>query len=174
MQISAIASAKVKKPRAGQLVDLPRVPVLRQRRDSDVGDIVGVDERLGDVPGREDDLAVEDRLQEVVLAEVLHEPAAAHDRPLDAPCLLHGQLGALGLLLAPAGEEHQPPDPTLHGQLGERAHRLHRARDRDVREVGDVHRLHVSQRGRPRRLVLPVERRLAGAGADPHRQSARR
>ena len=31
-----------------------------------------------------------------------------------------------------------------------------------------------SQRGRPGGLVLPVERRLAGAGADPHRQAARR
>ncbi len=47
------------------------MPVLRQRRDGDIGDIVGVDERLEDVLRREYDLAAEDRLQEVVLAEVL-------------------------------------------------------------------------------------------------------
>ena len=41
-------------PRTGQLVELPDVTVVGERGHRDVGDVVGVDERLGDVspPGR--------------------------------------------------------------------------------------------------------------------------
>ena len=46
------------KPRAGQLVELADVPVLGQRRDSNVGDVVGVDERLRGVTGRKGRAAI--------------------------------------------------------------------------------------------------------------------
>jgi hypothetical protein len=36
---------------------MSRVPVLRQGSHRDIGNVSGVDERLGDVPGREGDLA---------------------------------------------------------------------------------------------------------------------
>ena len=72
------------KPRAGQLVELAYVPVLGKRRDGNVGDVVGVDERLRGVTGRKRDLAAEHVLEHVVLAEVLGEPGRSHD----------GQLGA--------------------------------------------------------------------------------
>ena len=45
--------------RAGELVELANVPVVGQRGDRDVGNVVGVDERLPDVSGGERDLALE-------------------------------------------------------------------------------------------------------------------
>jgi hypothetical protein len=66
---------------------------------SDVGDVVRAEEPRRDVGGREPDLAVEDVLEHVVLAEILHEPGRAQDRPLRARGA-HGPLGALGLGLA--------------------------------------------------------------------------
>ena len=59
--ISADRLGERQQPRAGQLVDLARVPVLGQRRDRDVGDVVDVDERLRHVAGRQRDLAGQDR-----------------------------------------------------------------------------------------------------------------
>jgi hypothetical protein len=56
------------------------VGVLGERGDGDGGDVVGVDERLGRRTDRQHHLAGEDRLEQVALGEVLHEPAAAHDR----------------------------------------------------------------------------------------------
>jgi hypothetical protein len=56
--------------RAGELVQLADVPVVGQRGDRDVGDVLGVDERLRSVPGRERDLALQHEVAEVVLAEV--------------------------------------------------------------------------------------------------------
>ena len=64
------------KPRAGQLVELADVPVIGQRGDRDVGDVVGVDERLRRVAGRERDLAAEHVLEQEVLAEVLANQVA--------------------------------------------------------------------------------------------------
>ena len=78
------------------------MPVVGQRRDRDVGDVVGVDERLRGVTGRKGDLAAEHVLEHVVLAEVLGEPGRAHDRQLGAR-VAHGLLGVLGLGLAAAG-----------------------------------------------------------------------
>ena len=45
--------------RAGQLVDLAGVPVLGQRRDRDVGDVLDVDERLAHAVDRQRELALE-------------------------------------------------------------------------------------------------------------------
>ena len=98
---------EAQRPRPGELVDLAVVAVLGQRGGRDVGDVLDVDERLGDVPRRHGDLAREDAVEQERLAEVLREPAAAHDGPLGArrDDLL---LGALRLGLAAAGEQHQP------------------------------------------------------------------
>ena len=63
-------------PRPGHLVPLPDVAIVGQRGDGDVGDVVGVDERLGHVPGRERELAVVDGLEQEPLAEVLAEPCS--------------------------------------------------------------------------------------------------
>ncbi|MGH3753651.1 MAG: hypothetical protein ACRDRP_13310 [Pseudonocardiaceae bacterium] len=46
------------------------MPVLGQRRDRDVREVIGVDERLRCVPGRERDLAAAHRFQQDALAEV--------------------------------------------------------------------------------------------------------
>ena len=89
--------------RAGQLVQLADVAVIGERGDGDVGDVVGVDERLGGVAGRERHLAAEHVVEHVVLAEVLREPRRAHDgqRGTGGP---HGLLGELGLGLAAPGQ----------------------------------------------------------------------
>jgi hypothetical protein len=60
------------------------VPIVGQRRDRDIGDVVGVDERLGRVSGRKRNLARLDLFLPVVLAEVLGEPGRAQDRQLGA------------------------------------------------------------------------------------------
>ena len=140
------------------------MPIVGQRRDRDVGDVVGVDERLGRVSGRERDLAAQDLLAPVVLAEVLGEPGRAQDRQLGAG-VAHGPLAALGLWLAAPGQQDQPPDPLCDGQLGERTDRLRRARKR-VQVVRDVGRSDPFQHRAPGRAVLPVEGGLAGARAD--------
>jgi len=54
--ISAAASAKVSDRGPVSSSSCPHVPVVGQRRDRDVGDVVGVEERRGHVTGREPDL----------------------------------------------------------------------------------------------------------------------
>ena len=76
---------EAQRARAGELVDLAVVPVLRQRGDRDVGDVLGVHERLGHVAARAGRPRRRARVGQEVLAEVLREPAAAHDRPLASP-----------------------------------------------------------------------------------------
>ena len=160
-------------PRTGQLVHLPDVPVLGERRDRDVGDVVDVDERFRHVPGRQRDHTVEHGLEQEVLAEVLGEPARPHDRPVGAG-LLHGALADLGLLLAAAGQQHQPADAARHRGSGERADGLGGAGERQVGVVHDVDRGHVPQRRLPGGGVVPVERRRARARPDPGRHATGR
>ncbi|MFI6393159.1 hypothetical protein [Nonomuraea sp. NPDC050540] len=62
--------------RAGDLICLVGVPLAGERGDRYVGDVVGVHERLADVTDGQEHLAVQYGLQQVVLAEVLVEPAA--------------------------------------------------------------------------------------------------
>jgi hypothetical protein len=153
-------------PGPGQLIELADVLVVGQRGDGDVGDVVRVHEGLGRVAGGERDLAAQDAVQHVVLAEVLHEPGRADDREI-GPGGAHRLLGVLGLLLTAAGEEHEARDPVLHGQVRERTDHLDRAGRRQVGVVRDVHRAHPIERWAPSGPVLPVEGGLAGAGPDP-------
>jgi DNA-binding transcriptional LysR family regulator len=157
-------------PRAGQLVDLAPVPVLRQRGDRDVRDVLGVDERLLHAPGGQRHLAASHLIEEEAFTEVLAEPCRTQDGPLGA-ALLHRHLAEQRALLAAPGEEHQPPDATLHGERGELSDRLGSPGHRQVRVVRHVRRAHVSQGGAPRARVVPVERWLARAGANPDRDT---
>ena len=149
------------------------MPVFGERRHRHVGDVLDVDERLAHPVDGQRELAREHGLEEVALAEVLREPAAAHDRPVGAR-VLHGTLGALGLLLAATRQQHEPPHAAGDGLLGERRHRLGRAGHGEIREVGHVHRVDAAQRGLPGRGVLPVEARLARAGTCDRGDVARR
>jgi hypothetical protein len=158
-------------PWARQLVDAAGVSVLGEGGGRDVGDVLGVDERLAHIADGERDLAGEHRLEQVALAEVLAEPAAPHDRPL-VTGVLHQALGPLGLVLAAAREQHEPPGAGLHGQPREGADRVGGAWQRKIGEEGHVHRHSLAQSGRPRRTVLPVKRRLAPARTHPRRQAA--
>ena len=69
--MSADGVGEAQQPWAGQLVDLADMAVLGEGGRRDLGDVVGVDERLGCVSGREHDLAAQDRVQQVALTEVL-------------------------------------------------------------------------------------------------------
>ena len=51
---------------------------IRQCLSGDRGDVHGVDERLGTIPGRHSDQAADER--QVVVAEVLHDPGGAENR----------------------------------------------------------------------------------------------
>jgi hypothetical protein len=146
------------------------VPVVRERRDRDVGDVVGVHERLGHVAGGQSDLAAHDEIPPEVLAEVLREPRRANDREVGAG-RADGVLALLALRLTAPGQQHQPPDAALDSQLGERADRLGRAGDREVGGVRDIGRPHALQHRRPGRTVLPLERRTAGARAGSRRHA---
>jgi hypothetical protein len=156
--------------RAGQLVEPADVAVVGERRDRHIGDIVGVEERRRHVAGGKPDLAAQDVLEHVVLAQVLHEPGRAQHRQLGTG-LAHRLLGPLRLRLAAAGQQRQPGDAALHRELGEGGGRLEGSRNRDVRVVGEIDGTGLRKRPRPRGKVLPVERRRAGARPDPHRQA---
>jgi len=92
----------------GELVELADVPIVGQRRDRDVGDVVGVDERLGRVSGRKRDLVALNHLPPVVLAEVLGEPGRAQDSQLGAGGP-YGRPRKLGLFLAAPGQQNETP-----------------------------------------------------------------
>jgi hypothetical protein len=158
-------------PRTGQLVHLPGMPVPGQRRDGDVGDVAGVEERLGHVRDRERDLAGQHRLEQVALAEVLVKPAAADDGPVGTG-RLQRPLGALSLVLAAAREQDQPVHAGPEGLVGERRDRLRGAGHREVREERDVRGRRPAEHGSPRRLVLPVKRRVGRARSAANRQAA--
>ncbi len=147
---------EAQRARTGQLVDLAVVAVLGQRQHGDLGDVVDVDERLGDLAGGHGELTRQHALDHERLAEVLREPAAAHDRP---PRAGRDQLllGALRLRLATPREEDELRDAARGREPREGADRLRRAGDREVGEVGHVDGGDVVERGRPGRVVVPVE-----------------
>ena len=62
------------------------------------------------------------------------------------------------------------PARTRH--LGEGARRLHRARHSRVWVIGHIHRPDAAHRRLPARRIVPVERRVDGAGSDRHRPPA--
>jgi hypothetical protein len=141
------------------------VAVLGQRGHRHLGDVVGVDERDRRVARGQREDALEQRVAPERLAEVLHEPAAAHDRRLGAG-RRERRLGALGLVLAAAGEQDEPADALAQRGLAERADDLGRPGHGDVGVERDVRGRRAAQRGAPRRAVVPVEGRGAGARAD--------
>ena len=146
------------------------MPVLRQRGDGDVGDVLDVDERLAHVAERQRQRALDDALEEEALAEVLGEPAAADDRGRRVE-RLHGLLGLLRLGLAAAREQHEPADALRPAAISrERGDRLGRAGDGEVGVVGQVGRGRPAGGGGPGGAVVPVEPRRARAGAERARR----
>jgi hypothetical protein len=147
------------------------VPAVGQCGGDHLGDVVGVDERLSGLPDRQHDLAGQDRGQEEALAEVLVEEAGPDDGPLRSG-LAHDRLGSLGRRLAPTGQEDQPGHTSADRLGGEGRDGLRGPREGEVGLVADVDRTDAVQGSRPGVGVLPVERRLRGAGADPHGSAA--
>jgi hypothetical protein len=88
-------------PGSGQLVELAHVPVFRQCCGRDVGDVIGVEERLCHAPDGERDLAVQHLVQEEPLVEVLAEPRRPQDGPVGAG-ISHRLLAEQGPFLAPS------------------------------------------------------------------------
>ena len=155
---------------AGQLVALAHMAVFGQRGDGDVGDVVGVDERLGRVARRERELPREQTVDEVALAEVLAEPGRGQSRHLGAAipnCLR----GALRFRLAAAGEVYEPRNAVRDGELRKGAESLLGAR-KGVEVVLYVDGPDALQHRRPCVPVVPVERRFRRARARARRDPA--
>ena len=113
---------------SGELVHLSGVPVSGQRGDGHVGYVGDVDERLGDVRGRQRNYALQHGLEEEVLTEVLREPARAQDRPLHAG-IAHRLFTGFRIGLATPGQQHQPAPAAGHSHLRECADAIGRARE---------------------------------------------
>ena len=113
---------------------------------------------------------VEHRLQPECLAEVLVHEARADERPLGAG-LAHRLLAPERSLFVPAGEQHEAADAPLGRECRERLDPLAGSGKGEVGLIRDVRRPDAVERRRPGVAVFPVERRLAGAGADPGRDA---
>ena len=155
--------------RTGHFIDLSLVTGLSQSRNDDVRDVFSVDEGLADGAGGEREDTVAKRIQEEALAEVLVEPACSDNGP-GGIGVEDDALAALGLFLAAAGKQHQPPDAALGSKTRELLDCRRGLRYGQIRRVRHVRRRDALQCGGPRRLVVPFEVGLAGAGchADWH------
>ena len=127
------------------------------------------------VAGGQGDLAAEHRLQQEALAEVLDEPARPHDRPLGA------RRPARPARCGGAPSSPRPDSSTSRRTPRSTAWSAKRAGSSaaapgngEVGVVRDVRGVDAAQRGRPGGAVVPVERRLAGAGAEADRHAAAR
>ena len=105
--------------------------------DGDVGKVFEIEEGLGYVSRGDGDQAVDHRVAEEVLAEVLGEHAGANDSRRD-PGGPDGFLGVSGTVLASPGQQHQSPHPAATCPLSQRAERLQGVGVADVRGIGDV------------------------------------
>ena len=127
-----------------------------------------------DVAGRQRELAGEQRLAEVALAEVLAEPAAADDGPRRRPtCRTR-----LARCAAPPPRRGRRAArgarrPASTAIAAERADGLRRAGDGEVGEVGDVGGRTPVERRRPRRRG-PPSRTAARAEREPTRTGSSR
>ena len=120
-------------------------------------------------PGRERDLAGADRLGQEVLAEVLAEPARRARSSSRRRSRCDGPLAAPRLLLAAAGQQHQPATPPARASSANAPIASAAPGTAGPGSRTCTTERHARPGRRPGRAVGPVERRLAGAGADPHR-----
>ena len=85
------------------------------------------------VTSGKDDFPAQHRIEQAAFAEVLREPAAAHDRPLD-PGVLNHLLCPLCLLFSASGKKHDLVHPVVCREFDKHLDGLDRARSREVRE----------------------------------------
>ena len=115
-----------------------------------------------------------DELLEALLAEVLREERRADDRPR-RPGGHHRLLGLLRGRPRPRPERSTSRStPVFAARCAKPPHPLQRLGRDEVGVVDEVGRRHAVQYGGPGALVGPVERRQAGARAEPGRDAARR
>jgi hypothetical protein len=88
------------------------VAIVGQRRHHDVGDVVGVDERLLYIADRQRNTACENLFEPGTFTEVLREEGASDDRPVQAARCYDG-FGAFGLDFIAAGV-----DRSADGEVG--------------------------------------------------------
>ena len=143
--------------------------VLGQRRDRDVGDVLGVNEWLPHVASRERDLAADHEVEQEVSLKFWRTSSSARSssRRRTPRTACSARWASASPRPASRTSRRTPrstpawrtPRPSS-GAPG----------DREVRIVGDVGRAPPSQRGPPGWAVVPVERRLAPR--EPRRTSA--
>ena len=123
--------------RAGELIDPARLHLPEQRRDGDVGYVVDVHDRLGDVARRQGEHAGLHIASEEALAEVLREEGAAHDGGRH-PALGDCDLAGLCLFLAAPRQQDDVVEALLAGRGSERREDLQGARHSDVGVEGYI------------------------------------
>ena len=167
--IVSTASREGEEPGSGDLVELADVAVVGEGGDRDLGDVVGVDEGLEHRAGREVQRAVDDRLDEERLAEVLVEEARAHHGPLQ-PRPADRRLGGEGAVLVATRQQHDPAHAGAGGGGDGVRHLFGGAGEGEVGLVGEVDGADVGEGRTPRGGIVPVEGRGAGAGPDADRE----
>jgi hypothetical protein len=139
--------------------------------DGDIGDVVCVDERLGDLVAQHGEPAGGEFGSPQALGEVLQEERRSDDRPFGT----RGDQGLLGppsALLSAAGQQHQSMASCRDSGRGELADDLVGARDGEVGLVCDVRGIAAGEGCGPAAGVGPVETRLARARADANGHAA--
>jgi len=114
--------------RAGYFVELPDMARVGQRRRHHVGDVVGIDKGFLHAADGQGELTRRQPVKHEAFAEILREPACAHDGPIGAARLEH-LFGALRFLFPAARQQDQSADSLFQSDRGELAHRIHRAGD---------------------------------------------
>ena len=165
--IVASASANVSSRGPVDLVELADVAGVDERGGRDVGDVVDVDERLGDVGDGQRHGALDHLLDERPLGEVLGEHGGAHDRPLGARSL-HESLGAPRAGLAAARQQDEAADAVRRPPCGRRRRR--RRRRRGTRDPG---RRRGRRRRHPSTAAGPRRRSCQSNGGGPVREPMR-
>ena len=160
--------AKRQEARPRHLVQLPRVALLAQRGDRDVGDVVYVDDRFANIAGRQSDHTVQCGLPQIALAEVLRKPGRTHQGVFQA-AVPHDVFAALGVVLAATGQQDQALYPCRGRCAGQGLDLLRCPREGQVGKIGDIRGMRARERGWPGVRVVPIERRRRMPRSTTHR-----
>lgn len=108
-----------------------------RRRGGDIGDVVGIDQRVGDAAGGQGGFAGHHRGAQRALAEILCEPGGAHQRVGKARSG-HDRRAESGAVLAPARQAHEAVDPGGAGAGDEAGDAVGRSGGREIGMMADI------------------------------------
>src|SRR5262249_22548470 len=138
----------------------------------DIGNVIGVDERLADIPDWHCNLTLQDRVHQEAFAEVLVEPARTYHRPLRTG-ISNGLLTALRFRLTAAGQQDEPRHAPADRGFCKRLDHAVGSGYRHIRVARHIRLPDVRERTIPRRWLIPIEGHLRGPRSTPDGQSLR-